>query len=220
MLGCGRPRTRPTVPLAVATLLACSSATAPERPLNRDECLDMADFEPPAESPWCLPYAEGTGYLVTQSYCSAPGRSHFLRYAYDFQMPMATEILAARDGQVVELREQWPDSGTTGGEENVVILEHEDGTLSLYIHMMQNGITVELGDTVRQGDLLGYVGMSGTSFSHLHFQVCLRGGMCSWKTGEWTLPVSFRNVQGELDEAGGLAEGVTYTAGVCRQPGP
>jgi hypothetical protein len=74
----------------------------------------MADFEPPAESPWCLRHAEGTGYLVTQSYCPAPGRSHFLRYAYDFQMPMATEILAARDGRVVELREHCPIPGRPG----------------------------------------------------------------------------------------------------------
>jgi hypothetical protein len=74
-----------------------------------------------------------------------------------------------------------------------VILEHEGQTLSLYIHMKQNGITVELGDTVRQGDLLGYWG-----------RVDLAG--------------EFPERAGQARR--GRAEGVTCTAGVCRQPAP
>ena len=127
---------------------------------------------------------------------------------------MGAEVLAARGGEVVELREHWSDTDTQGGHENVVILRHDDATLSLYIHMRQNGVLPELGDYIPSGGLLGWSGSSGTGFPHIHFQVCLRGGMCS--TGnEVTLPVNFRNARGPLDPLGGLVSGGVYSAGAC-----
>jgi murein DD-endopeptidase MepM/ murein hydrolase activator NlpD len=132
-------------------------------------------------------------------------------------MPLGTEIRAARAGLVVELREHWPDDDRTGGHENMVSLRHEDETISLYLHMKQDGIVVEMGDRVPRGGLLGYSGSSGDTqgIPHLHFQVCLRSGMCSWKTGEHTVPVNFRNAEGELDSRRGLAAGESYSAGSC-----
>jgi murein DD-endopeptidase MepM/ murein hydrolase activator NlpD len=170
-------------------------------------------FSEPASSPWCLPYAAGGSYTVTQSYCSTG--SHAGRFAYDFDMPMDTEVLAARDGEVVELREHWSDDDTQGGHENVVILRHSDSTLSLYIHMRQQGVLPELGDYVPQGGLLGWSGRSGTFAPHIHFQVCLRGGQCSTGAGEITLPVNFRNAEGPLDSMGGLVGGARYLASGC-----
>ena len=194
------------------------SPTAPKRqkaPTTHASCLDRATFGPPAASPYCLPYAVGTAYQVSQSYCSGQGRSHHLRFAYDFVMPMGTEILAARAGEVVELREHFSDSDTMGGHENVVILKHSDDTLGLYIHMRQNGILPEVGDFIPKGGLLGWVGSSGTGFSHLHFQICLRPGRCSSGVDEVTLPVNFSNAAGEHDGRGGLREGETYLAKAC-----
>jgi murein DD-endopeptidase MepM/ murein hydrolase activator NlpD len=128
---------------------------------------------------------------------------------------MGTEVLAARAGEVVELREHWSDDDTQGGHENVVILRHSDQALSLYIHMRQNGVAVELGDYVSQGGLLGWSGRSGTFEPHIHFQVCLRGGQCSTGTNEVTLPVNFSNTDGALDTLGGLVEGERYGASAC-----
>jgi len=190
-----------------------STPTSPEPPSSREQCLAGASFSDPSISPYCLPYAAGEAYEVGQSYCSEPGWSHNRRYAYDFLMPMGSEVLAARAGEVVELREQFADDPTS--RENVVILRHADDTLGVYIHMRQNGVLVEMGDFVPQGGLLGWSGMSGTTNPHLHFQVCLRGGECSTATREITLPVNFRNASGVLDARGGLSEGESYLALSC-----
>ena len=133
-------------------------------------------------------------------------------------MPIGTEIIAARAGTVVELREHWLDEDRTGGHENMVSLRHEDQTISLYLHMRHEGVDVELGDVVPRGGHLGWSGSSGDTegIPHLHFQVCLRSGMCSWQTGEYTLPVNFSNAEGQHDAAGGLMVGETYRALACR----
>lgn len=190
-----------------------SSPTAPDPPATQSQCLAEAIFSDPAASPYCLPYPAGQSYEIGQSYCSEAGWSHHRRYAYDFWMPIGSEVVAARAGEVVELREQFPDDPSAS--ENVVILRHDDATLGVYIHMQQNGVLVEMGDFVPQGGLLGWSGMSGTTVPHLHFQVCLRGGECSTATREITLPVNFRNASGPLDGRGGLQAGVSYLALTC-----
>jgi murein DD-endopeptidase MepM/ murein hydrolase activator NlpD len=196
-----------------AVLIAGCSGSSPTEPESPDLSCAAPLFAEPGTSRWCLPYAVGSTYAVTQSYCSMG--SHAGRFAYDFDMPMGTEVLAARGGEVVELREQWSDDDTRGGHENVVILRHDDSTLSLYIHMRQQGVLPELGDYVPQGGLLGWSGRSGTFAPHIHFQVCLRGGQCSTGTNEVTLPVNFRNALGPLDESGGLIAGGSYLASGC-----
>ena len=202
------------VAAALALIAGCggSSPTGPEP--TRASCANPV-FADPAGSTWCLPYAAGTAFTVTQSYCTPPGHSHNGRFAYDFDMAMGTEVLAARAGEVVELREHFSDDDTRGGHENVVILRHADATLSLYIHMRQDGVLPELGEYVDRGSLLGWSGSSGTGFPHIHFQVCLRGGQCSTGANEVTLPVSFRNADGPLDAVGGLVAGEIYGARAC-----
>ena len=201
--------------MAVVMLIAGCGSDSPTQPAaTRPDCANPV-FGDPAASPYCLPFATSAVYTVTQSYCSSPPRSHQGRFAYDFDMPMGTEVLAARAGEVVELREHWSDQDTQGGHENVVILRHSDATLSLYIHMRNQGVLVEMGDYVPQGGLLGWSGSSGTFSPHIHFQVCLRGGQCSTGSNEITLPVNFRNAAGPVDSLGGLIDGETYQALPC-----
>jgi len=205
------------------TAAACGADTpaAPKSehvaPSTQQECLAQAVFDEAGQSPYCLPWEEGGTREVSQSYCSPPGWSHHIRHAYDFLMPLGTEVRAARAGLVVELREHWADDDRTGGHENMVSLRHEDETISLYLHMQQDGIIVQMGDWVSKGGLLGFSGSSGDTqgIPHLHFQVCLLSGMCSWQTGEHTLPVNFSNAEGVFDARGGLATGTAYTAGKC-----
>jgi len=53
---------------------------------------------------------------------------------------------------------------------NYVIINHGDGTYSIYAHMKQGGI--KTGGSVAQGEVIGYIGDSGHSYgSHLHFQI-------------------------------------------------
>ncbi len=103
------------------------------------------------------------------------------------QMEEGVAVLAAADGTVVKLRdgikdqyfEDYPEDRQPEirkiGLGNSVVLSHGDGWSSIYSHLKQGSLRVKEGQNVKQGDLLGYVGMSGlTSFPHLHFQVMSR----------------------------------------------
>lgn len=133
-------------------------------------------------------------------------------------MPTGTEIRNVRAGVVVEMREHFADDDRTGGHENMVSLRHDDSTISIYMHLRHEGVAVSMGEFVPQGALLGWSGATGdpAGVPHLHFQICLRSGMCSYTTQEITLPVNFRNARGALTPEGGLALGEDYTAGACR----
>jgi murein DD-endopeptidase MepM/ murein hydrolase activator NlpD len=211
----------PRAAVVYLAILGCNGNTAPDvpqAPKTRAECLAGATFIDPSASPYCLPWAEGESYVVGQSYCSPPPGSHQVRYAYDFLMPEGTEIQNVRAGEVVELREHFPDDNRTGGQENMVSLRHDDQTISIYMHLKYQGVAVEMGDHVPQGGLIGWSGTTGDpgGVPHLHFQICLRSGLCSYATQEITLPVNFRNALGTPTAEGGLALGESYTAGHCQ----
>lgn len=54
---------------------------------------------------------------------------------------------------------------------NGVYIVHEDNTYAEYIHLDKRPV-VEVGQIVKQGDLIGYCGMSGiTTEPHLHFNL-------------------------------------------------
>lgn len=53
---------------------------------------------------------------------------------------------------------------------NYVAINHGDGTYSIYMHLRPNG--VKTSGSVRQGDIIGYIGNTGHSYgAHLHFQI-------------------------------------------------
>ncbi|PHS78390.1 MAG: hypothetical protein COB59_07165 [Rhodospirillaceae bacterium] len=55
---------------------------------------------------------------------------------------------------------------------NGLTIDHGDGLVTQYCHMKKGSVFFFKGDRVKQGDFLGYVGLSGqTEFPHLHFQV-------------------------------------------------
>ena len=55
---------------------------------------------------------------------------------------------------------------------NYVTLEHDNGWITHYYHLKKYSLTVQVGDLVNCGDLLGYIGSSGySSAPHLHFEV-------------------------------------------------
>ena len=57
-----------------------------------------------------------------------------------------------------------------------VVVDHHDGTMTLYAHLSPNSRTVAKGDKVSQGQVLGIVGTTGNSTGlHLHFEVRING---------------------------------------------
>lgn len=112
---------------------------------------------------------QGNGGLTHQ------GRMY---YAYDLASPIGTPVYAMQSGRVIGLYDRYPDTG--GGRErsnkfNYVYLEHDDGYRSVYVHLQEEfrkTITLEIGDWVEVGDLIGLSGNSGWSGGpHLHVEV-------------------------------------------------
>jgi len=122
---------------------------------------------------YTLPFPEGNKHLLVQGYNS--WFSHKGRLGLDFKMKKGSPITAARGGVVVRVQEGFTKGGIHRkyyGKANSVIIRHEDGTQALYGHLKHNGALVQVGDTVRQGQLIAYSGSTGYSaFPHLHFSV-------------------------------------------------
>jgi murein DD-endopeptidase MepM/ murein hydrolase activator NlpD len=126
---------------------------------------------------YSLPYEKGHSYLLIQAYDSK--MSHKGEYALDFKMKEGTKICAARKGVVVSARENSRKGGLKPemlSEGNYIIIEHEDGSQGYYWHLQYNGVLVNEGDTVSQGQVIGLSGNTGYSaFPHLHFEVSQPG---------------------------------------------
>ncbi len=83
----------------------------------------------------------------------------------DLAAPIGTPIYAAADGNVIIAR-----MGYNGGFGNYVVIQHGNGTKTLYAHMSRLGTTP--GATVSQGEVIGYVGNTGRSTGpHTHVEV-------------------------------------------------
>lgn len=85
-------------------------------------------------------------------------------------------VTAVADGRIIDRRDGEFDRQCAfdpGAESNVVVLEHDDGTITIYAHLKNGSVTPrKVGDRVEQGDYLGVVGSSGFSTGpHLHLGV-------------------------------------------------
>lgn len=85
-------------------------------------------------------------------------------------------VRAARTGRVVAVEEGFSDSDHQDMYEKWVMVRHRDETVARYIHLTMNGALVAVGDSVRQGQIIGLSGNSGVfSRPHLHFDVKMCG---------------------------------------------
>lgn len=82
----------------------------------------------------------------------------------DYAAPTGTPIHATADG-VVEFK------GQQRGYGNTVILKHHNGYSTLYAHQSRFAKGLKKGDTISQGQLIGYVGSTGWATGpHLHYE--------------------------------------------------
>ncbi|MGH8197878.1 MAG: peptidoglycan DD-metalloendopeptidase family protein [Steroidobacteraceae bacterium] len=87
----------------------------------------------------------------------------------DFAAPSGTPIKAAGAGRVVS-------RGKNGGYGNNVVLAHKNGVTTLYAHMSRFARGLAVGDHVTQGQVIGYVGMTGlASGPHVHYEYRVNG---------------------------------------------
>lgn len=101
---------------------------------------------------------------VSSEYGSRWGTTHT---GIDLAAPAGTHIYSWRSGTVTF-------AGWSGGYGNFIIVDHGDGFVTRYAHCSK--IAVTKGQTVSQGQVIGYVGTTGNSTgNHLHFEVKVNG---------------------------------------------
>lgn len=87
----------------------------------------------------------------------------------DFAAPRGTPIFAAGDGVIKKL-------GRLRGFGNYIFIQHNKDYGTAYAHLHRYGKNMQRGKNVKQGDIIGYVGMTGLATApHLHYEIHYRG---------------------------------------------
>lgn len=101
-------------------------------------------------------------YTISSLFGNREGEFH---RGLDLAAAQGEPIYSSKTGTVIKA-DFHPSWG------NYVAIEHEDGTTALYAH--QQEYQVEVGDHIKQGQIIGFVGSTGNSTgSHLHFELCV-----------------------------------------------
>lgn len=107
--------------------------------------------------------ASGWGWRIHPIY-----KIRKFHYGMDFTAPTGTDIYATGDGVVEEIESAKRGFG------NELVINHGYGYKTLYGHM--SGFNVKVGQKVKRGDVIGFVGSTGLSTApHLHYEVSING---------------------------------------------
>lgn len=107
--------------------------------------------------------ASGFGYRIHPIY-----KTWRMHTGMDFTAPSGTPVYATGNGKVIR-----PSRGTSGYG-IVCIIDHGYGYETLYGHLSK--MIVKPGQTVKRGEIIGYVGNTGSSTGpHLHYEVIKNG---------------------------------------------
>jgi murein DD-endopeptidase MepM/ murein hydrolase activator NlpD len=87
----------------------------------------------------------------------------------DYAAPTGTPVHASGDGRV-------SFAGRKGGYGNAIVLAHGGNISTLYGHMSRFARNIHVGAHVQQGEIIGYVGMTGLATGpHLHYEYLVNG---------------------------------------------
>jgi len=192
---------RATVPARGSTLVAVLDGSH-----GGELLMDSLPGDPgarPRDYEYLLPLQQ-RGFRIDQGF--GGGFSHNdsqNRYAVDFAADIGTPVLAAREGVVMQVENDFAKAGLNreryGGRANFIRILHDDGTMALYAHLREEGALVRVGQRVRAGQQIGLSGNTGfTTGPHLHFVIQVNRGMKLE-----SLPFRMRGPAGPLRIAGG-----------------
>jgi murein DD-endopeptidase MepM/ murein hydrolase activator NlpD len=87
----------------------------------------------------------------------------------DYAAPIGTPVTAAGDGKIKFV-------GSQSGYGRTIIIDHGQTYSTLYAHLSRYAQSLKQGQTIHQGEVIGYVGMSGLSTGpHLHYEFRVNG---------------------------------------------
>ena len=195
---------RATVPARGSTLVAVLDGSR-----GGELLMDSLPGDPsarPRDYEYLLPLQQ-RGFRIDQGF--GGGFSHNdsqNRYAVDFAADIGTPVLAAREGVVMQVENDFAKAGLNreryGGRANFIRILHDDGTMALYAHLREEGALVRVGQRVRAGQQIGLSGNTGfTTGPHLHFVIQVNRGMKLE-----SLPFRMRGPAGPLRIAGGAGQ--------------
>jgi len=148
------------------------------------------------------PFKKNHRYKVLQGYHGKYTHNDLTsRYALDFQMPIGDTVCAARKGFVIKTEDKFKKGGRNPKLKpyaNFILIYHDDGTVSQYVHLKHKGVLVKPGDFVKKGQAIGLSGNTGWSTEpHLHFSIYVP------KNGKLiSIPSIFNGVSGEKFKKG------------------
>jgi len=107
--------------------------------------------------------ASGYGYRIDPQY-----KVRKMHHGMDFTAKTGTPIYATGDGKILKVERKRTGYG------NSVRIDHGYNYVTLYGHMSK--INCKVGQKVKRGDVIGYVGNTGKSFGpHCHYEVRKNG---------------------------------------------
>jgi murein DD-endopeptidase MepM/ murein hydrolase activator NlpD len=110
-------------------------------------------------------------------------------YGVDYGAPVGTPVMTTADGVVVEARYK-------AGEGNFIRVRHSSRVDTCYLHLSRFAKGLKKGTKVTQGDVIGYVGMTGLATGpHLDYRVS--------EDGEWLNPLKLKSIT--ADPLGGAS---------------
>jgi len=87
----------------------------------------------------------------------------------DYAAPTGTPIRATSDGRITR-------ASRNGSFGNLVVIQHNGSFETKYAHLSKYGPGIKRGVNVRQGDIIGYVGTTGSATGpHLHYEFLMNG---------------------------------------------
>jgi murein DD-endopeptidase MepM/ murein hydrolase activator NlpD len=170
-----------------------------------------------------LPWKKGKAFSTGDGYGSEPGGSHHPDYSVDFNMPDREPILASRGGRVTTIRNADTICNISTSIGNIVMVSNLDSVRDStkasgwryvtvrdsYLHIWHD-VPVNLGDFIKQGQVVAYVSCTGQDGGspHLHFrtfQPLHQGEFADIRPGYYfeSIPTPFVEV---IQHPNGLAE--------------
>tara|TARA_B110000438_G_scaffold303117_1_gene363227 strand:+ start:1439 stop:2410 length:972 start_codon:yes stop_codon:yes gene_type:complete len=126
---------------------------------NKEEMLAHIPAIQPVANKNLKRMASGYGNRIHPVY-----KTKKMHWGMDFSAPKGTEVYATGDGKVEKVKRSKRGYG------NQVRINHSYGYKTFYAHL--DKYIVKKGQVVKRGDLIGYIGSTGTSTApHLHYEV-------------------------------------------------
>lgn len=167
--------------VAVGSVFLCSSMTyrsAVSEVVENDTISNISEIEacvtgiPVENNEDEISFLNPVEGVLTSAFGERWGRKHT---GIDIGADLGHDIVAAADGEITF-------AGEMGGYGNYIVIEHQNGVETSYAHCSRIAVTV--GDYVKKGQVIGYVGSTGNSTGpHLHFEVK--------KDGEFLNPIDY-----------------------------